>query len=284
MAPSVSLVYLILWNSSCFISFIIISNGECSPWEDAERALWKLESGEVGGEYFHFDDIFSFLIVRNSGHLLPMDKPAVALSMLTRFLNNQTFADLSLPKESFYRRPLPPMKSSSVLSLNESSSMTLFLMGFGWLGLFVGIGCLYYMHVVRQKQESGPHLATNSKDSSYRSRSRRSSGILEMTPSSLSPAATSSASKSARGSYQTIQDNNDQSDNEDDTTEILLNAATLQSSNICDEYGSSSQTASKSTRPKKSKVSSKVAERIHQWERLSSPHSPHSNQTSQKPM
>lgn len=37
-------------------------------WATAERALWKYNN-EVAGEYFSIDDVFSFLIVRNSGEL-----------------------------------------------------------------------------------------------------------------------------------------------------------------------------------------------------------------------
>jgi hypothetical protein len=54
------------------------------------------------GEYFSFDNIFNFLIVRNSGHLLPMDKPKTALQMIKTFIEDQSFADVSLPKEISY--------------------------------------------------------------------------------------------------------------------------------------------------------------------------------------
>ena len=54
------------------------------------------------GEYFSMDDIFSFLIVRNSGHLLPMDIPRTALEMIRKFIHNEQFADLVLPNEISY--------------------------------------------------------------------------------------------------------------------------------------------------------------------------------------
>ena len=46
--------------------------------------------------------MFSFLIVRNSGHLLPMDIPATAMEMLRRFLFQLPFATVPLPSEASY--------------------------------------------------------------------------------------------------------------------------------------------------------------------------------------
>eukprot|EP01041_Mallomonas_annulata_P003654 gene3654-7281_t len=71
------------------------------PWNTANRSLWKF-ANDVGGEYFNIGDAFSFLIVRNSGHLLPMDMPALALEMLRKFLDNESFADVWLPNEASY--------------------------------------------------------------------------------------------------------------------------------------------------------------------------------------
>lgn len=70
------------------------------PWKQATRSLWKY-GGDVAGEHFNIDKL-SFLIVRNSGHLLPMDQPAAALDMLRRFLDNESFADVHLPTEESY--------------------------------------------------------------------------------------------------------------------------------------------------------------------------------------
>jgi hypothetical protein len=70
-------------------------------WYEAQRALWKFRT-DVAGEYFTMDDVFSFLIVRNSGHLLPMDLPATALEMVKKFIQKKTFADVILPSEAYY--------------------------------------------------------------------------------------------------------------------------------------------------------------------------------------
>lgn len=65
-------------------------------WSTAARGLWRF-GGDVAGEYSTLDEKFSFLVVRNSGHLLPMDLPAASLDMLRRFLSEKTFVDVSLP-------------------------------------------------------------------------------------------------------------------------------------------------------------------------------------------
>ncbi|RYH05386.1 hypothetical protein EON65_44870, partial [archaeon] len=103
-------------------------------WKTADRSLWKFNNDVAGkllafkyhthmhieiytstqstlyfstcaGEYFTMESIFSFLIVRNSGHLLPMDLPATALEMLDRFIHDRSFADHPLPSEASYVMP-----------------------------------------------------------------------------------------------------------------------------------------------------------------------------------
>ena len=66
-------------------------------WSTAERSLWRF-SGDVAGTYQTLNNgKFSFLVVRNGGHLLPMDLPAASLEMLRRFLNDESFSDVKLP-------------------------------------------------------------------------------------------------------------------------------------------------------------------------------------------
>ncbi len=69
-------------------------------WNSASRGLWKYKN-DVAGEHFNLDSL-SFLIVRNSGHLLPMDLPANALDMINRFIYNIPFNDIDLPSERDY--------------------------------------------------------------------------------------------------------------------------------------------------------------------------------------
>lgn len=69
-------------------------------WSSAERALWRVQD-TVMGEVFELDNLM-FLIVRNAGHLLPMDVPATALELLTRFVEGQSFKDVPLRSDAYY--------------------------------------------------------------------------------------------------------------------------------------------------------------------------------------
>lgn len=213
------------------------------PWEDAERGLWRTDDSDVGGEYFHFDEVFSFLIVRNSGHLLPMDKPAVALAMLTRFLNNQSFVDQPLPKESFYRRPLPPMKEAASLG-QDSRPVVLIAAGVGLIGLCLAIGWLTGIH---WHQSISKGLADADRRATATRDGRHGRTILELT---------GKAKGLSGGLYQQLDAAND----DDDDFGFDGTTAT--------NYGFASDTA-RVSRSKHKSVTSPVAQRIHQWEKLS---------------
>jgi len=110
------------------------------PWTSAARSLWRF-NGDVAGEHFSIDN-FAFLIVRNSGHLLPMDVPQQALDLLVRFINDQSFADVVLPSEDSYRRKKAGQEA--ILSVSQSSSLSalsvVLVFGFACaaaLGIFV---------------------------------------------------------------------------------------------------------------------------------------------------
>jgi cathepsin A (carboxypeptidase C) len=79
-------------------------------WQEAERSLYRgaaPHGKEVYGEYFSIDeDRMAFLIIRNSGHLVPMDQPAVALDLIRRFAARSTFADVKMPNEQRYLEQL----------------------------------------------------------------------------------------------------------------------------------------------------------------------------------
>jgi hypothetical protein len=82
-------------------------------------------NGEVAGEYFDMDNMFSFLIVRNSGHLLPMDIPATAMEMLRRFLFQLPFSTVPLPSEASYTEQMervPKNDDSSMSKINVQES------------------------------------------------------------------------------------------------------------------------------------------------------------------
>ncbi|KAF4031871.1 Serine carboxypeptidase [Phytophthora infestans] len=57
----------------------------------APETTYTTADGTNGGVVRSFNNQFTFLKVFNSGHMVPQDQPAVALDMLNKFLNNQSF-------------------------------------------------------------------------------------------------------------------------------------------------------------------------------------------------
>lgn len=108
------------------------------------------------------DEIFSFLIVRNSGHLLPMDLPATALEMIDRFINGRTFADVSLPSERSYRlpnrlsAPAPITPGAKYQQSNAFVSLVLTLLAAG------AIACVTMLSPKRSIDPSKPAAARSS--------------------------------------------------------------------------------------------------------------------------
>ena len=65
-------------------------------WLSANRGLWMLDD-EVAGFSKELDGLH-FVVVYNSGHLLPNSNPKQALDIITRFTTNQSFLDIALPR------------------------------------------------------------------------------------------------------------------------------------------------------------------------------------------
>jgi Serine carboxypeptidase len=103
-------------------------------WTGATRALWKFGE-EVAGEYFKLDQTkLSFLIVRNSGHLLPMDLPAQALDMISRFVRDQSLADVPLRSELDYLMDFELQRASLLEAANDGITASIVWLG---VGLFI---------------------------------------------------------------------------------------------------------------------------------------------------
>lgn len=66
---------------------------------DYERGLWlaRYDATTVGGYMKQYRNL-EFLVVINSGHLVPFNRPQLALELITRFLGNESFIDKPLPK------------------------------------------------------------------------------------------------------------------------------------------------------------------------------------------
>lgn len=69
-------------------------------WQAQTRGLWVDSKQEMAGWSKEFDRL-SFLVVYNSGHLVPFNQPARSLELLERFLSNTTFMDLEIPRLEF---------------------------------------------------------------------------------------------------------------------------------------------------------------------------------------
>lgn len=83
-------------------------------WNDGNftRGLWLASETKVGGYTKTYKDL-EFVVVLNSGHLVPMNVPEAALDLVTRFLNGSSFVDRQLPV-------FLPTKEDSVVSEHKS--------------------------------------------------------------------------------------------------------------------------------------------------------------------
>lgn len=68
-------------------------------WLDAPRGLWMTDDYESGWakEYKGL----SFVVVYNSGHMVPYNQPGPAFDLVERFLRHETFIDTELPQLRF---------------------------------------------------------------------------------------------------------------------------------------------------------------------------------------
>lgn len=67
-------------------------------WPRAPRGLWIVNNTVAGYTKEHLG--LKFVVVYNSGHLVPFNQPAPALDLFKRFIRNQTFSDRDLPSFS----------------------------------------------------------------------------------------------------------------------------------------------------------------------------------------
>lgn len=59
-------------------------------WPDADRKIWRVGPDVAG--YITKVDNLSYILVRNSGHMVPADQPKWAFDMINRFTHNKPFA------------------------------------------------------------------------------------------------------------------------------------------------------------------------------------------------
>ena len=66
-----------------------------TKWKTAGRGLWMVKDQVAGYAKSHKG--LHFVVVYNSGHLVPYNVPIPALDLITRFVTNQTYLDIPLP-------------------------------------------------------------------------------------------------------------------------------------------------------------------------------------------
>mmetsp|Transcript_778 Transcript_778/g.1478 ORF Transcript_778/g.1478 Transcript_778/m.1478 type:complete len:392 (+) Transcript_778:802-1977(+) len=98
-----------------------------------ERALWMVDNYPAGwSKTLHNLD---FLVVYNSGHLVPYNVPKQALDLVERLVSNQSFNDVPIP---FLFENYTPKASSNEFAALESSSSKSGGGGGGFLHIFFG--------------------------------------------------------------------------------------------------------------------------------------------------
>jgi hypothetical protein len=111
-------------------------------WQDAPRGMWKTDfmteieytggwAKELGG--------LTFVVVYNSGHMVPYNVPGPAYDLLVRFLTKKTFIDVELPRVRSsgpvksrpveWMHPYPTGLSGYIHSFDDTSDVSLGING-----------------------------------------------------------------------------------------------------------------------------------------------------------
>jgi len=156
---------------------------KAKDWMLAERFVWrangKVGNGQPAGYMKQFENL-SFLKVLNSGHMVPMDQPSVALEMMTVLLSGKSFEDDSqdLPraKDAVAAECLtcPPVvecpQSNTVQPISEnvenkdktksyvteptmdSSPVNHFVIALGWMGAVLACVAVAFYAVIHKRR------------------------------------------------------------------------------------------------------------------------------------
>ena len=116
-----------------------------ADWKDphvTRRGLWVVQDKPAG--YSKTLHNLNFVVVYNSGHLAPYNQPAVALDLVTRYLNGTSFADHDLPifapsKTYVEQRHYNPSSSDGSMRSDEELEDNKSGMNFSILSLILGI-------------------------------------------------------------------------------------------------------------------------------------------------
>ena len=81
-------------------------------WLDAPRGVWKVDDS-VAGWAKEYNNL-SFVVVYNSGHMVPYNRPGAAYDLLQRFLKGEKFVDEVAPTIRIERLPKSDLKEPGV--------------------------------------------------------------------------------------------------------------------------------------------------------------------------
>ena len=84
-------------------------NGQ-DEWFTKQRYLWVNNHTEdkMPAGFAKSHKGLDFVVVYNSGHLVPYNQPENALDLITRWIKNESFSDIPLPSFDFYHKTKNP--------------------------------------------------------------------------------------------------------------------------------------------------------------------------------
>jgi hypothetical protein len=124
-----------------------------SDWLDPKayrRALWMVDEYPAG--WSKTVNNLEFLIVYNSGHLVPYNVPVHAMDLVTRLVTNKTFGDVTIPVVFDIDLPAtPPLKKRKKPSTHRSGAFLLPFLG-GLAAGVVAVIAYFKFHDRRRRQ------------------------------------------------------------------------------------------------------------------------------------
>jgi pimeloyl-ACP methyl ester carboxylesterase len=133
-------------------------------WLDAKRGLWMVDSKVQAGWAKELGNL-AFVVVYNSGHMVPYNQPVPAFDLLTRFLQKKSFLDLEMPTIRVERASGNDFTDSYMTNIDStmmSSSVGVVGAGRGWetmgsvgaVSFLAGVACCWFL-VGRPAQRRG---------------------------------------------------------------------------------------------------------------------------------
>jgi carboxypeptidase C (cathepsin A) len=108
-------------------------------WKTGQRALWMVDD-QVAGFAKSYKGL-EFVVVYNSGHLVPANVPVAALDLITRFVTDEPYGDIPLP--SF---KAPEAVSKKEMLVHESVYHVLFVPALAVVCFFSGFLAASYRY------------------------------------------------------------------------------------------------------------------------------------------